>query len=305
MKECQSESETDEECWYPKNMEELVTVDEVGEDDDSIIEPDLPELDKFVSWSKETEEGEAVKEKEAEISPPSPSAEVQEKPAEMSNQEKPSKEEVQEKPAEMSNQEKPSKEVGEPAETGITAKPEPAASASSPENRTQQSPQHPAPPEPASTPGDAPTEELNAKLEQTRLEEKATSDEPPEDSPQNHGSASEETETAETGPVAETVKMEVPPRGESPNKGVNTDAGLILVIVWICLSQSPRSSFHVWGRRKLPASTASLWVNATTLESLVVMMLSRFTVRINPKTLYLTITLTGFSDCCLGPKYKT
>lgn len=287
MKECQSESETDEECWYPKNMEELVTVDEVGEDDDSIIEPDLPELDKFASWSKETEEGEAVEEKEAEISPPSPPAEVQEKPAE------------------MSNQEKPSKEVGEPAETGVTAKPEPAASASSPENRTQQSPQHPAAPEPASTAGDAPTEELNAKLEQTRLEEKATSDEPPEDLPQNHGSASEETETAETGPVAETVKMEVPPRGESPNKGVNTDAVLILVIVWICLSQSPRPSFHVWGRRKLPASTASLWVNATTLESLVVMMLSRFAVWINPKTLYLTVILTGFSDCCLGPKYKT
>lgn len=234
-------------------MEELVTVDEVGEDDDSIIEPDLPELEKLVSWSKETAEGEAVEEKEAEISPPTPSTEVQEKPAE------------------MSNQEKLSKEVGEPAETTVTVKPEPAASASSPDNQTQQSPQHSVAPEPALTAlGDAPTEELNAKLEQTCLEEKATSDEPPEDSLQNHGSASEETETTETvetGPVAETVKMEVPHRGESPNKGVNTDTVVILITVWICLSQSPRSSFHVWGRRKLPASTASLWVNATTLKS--------------------------------------
>ncbi|CAL1601773.1 unnamed protein product [Knipowitschia caucasica] len=37
--------DTDEECWYPKNMEELVTVDEVGGEDD-IIEPDLPEIDE-------------------------------------------------------------------------------------------------------------------------------------------------------------------------------------------------------------------------------------------------------------------
>ncbi|KAL1005765.1 hypothetical protein UPYG_G00063710 [Umbra pygmaea] len=40
---CESGDDTEGECWYPKNMEELVTVDEVGEDD-SIIEPDLPEL---------------------------------------------------------------------------------------------------------------------------------------------------------------------------------------------------------------------------------------------------------------------
>ncbi|XP_019905452.2 RNA-binding protein 20 isoform X2 [Esox lucius] len=41
--EWESGEDTEGECWYPKNMEELVTVDEVGEDD-SIIEPDLPEL---------------------------------------------------------------------------------------------------------------------------------------------------------------------------------------------------------------------------------------------------------------------
>ncbi|XP_055014434.1 RNA-binding protein 20 [Boleophthalmus pectinirostris] len=47
--ECERNAEntedTDEECWYPKNMEELVTVDEVGGEDD-IVEPDLPELEE-------------------------------------------------------------------------------------------------------------------------------------------------------------------------------------------------------------------------------------------------------------------
>lgn len=221
-------------------MEELVTVDEVGEDDDSIIEPDLPELEKFVSSPKEKAEGEAGKEKEEQISPPPPSVEVQEKPAEMS-------------------QEKLSTEVGDPAETAVTVKPEPVVAASSPEPQTQQCPQHPPAPEPAPTTlGDAPTEELNAKLEEARLEEKVTSDEPSGDSLQNHAPVAEETATAEL--VAETVKIEVQHRGDSLNRGVTTGAALVVVTVWICLSQSPRSPFHVWGRRKLPASTASLWV---------------------------------------------
>uniref|UniRef100_A0A3B5M7M7 RNA binding motif protein 20 n=1 Tax=Xiphophorus couchianus TaxID=32473 RepID=A0A3B5M7M7_9TELE len=45
--------DTDEECWYPKNMEELVTVDEVGGEDDCILEPDLSELEEFTSCHKE------------------------------------------------------------------------------------------------------------------------------------------------------------------------------------------------------------------------------------------------------------
>uniref|UniRef100_A0A8B9HTQ5 RNA binding motif protein 20 n=1 Tax=Astyanax mexicanus TaxID=7994 RepID=A0A8B9HTQ5_ASTMX len=44
VEEWASGDETEGECWYPKSMEELVTVDEVGEEDDSIVEPDLPEL---------------------------------------------------------------------------------------------------------------------------------------------------------------------------------------------------------------------------------------------------------------------
>ncbi|XP_028827036.1 RNA-binding protein 20 isoform X2 [Denticeps clupeoides] len=39
-----SGEDTEGEFWYPKNMEELVTVDEVGGEDDSIVEPDLPDL---------------------------------------------------------------------------------------------------------------------------------------------------------------------------------------------------------------------------------------------------------------------
>lgn len=216
-------------------------MDEVGEDDDSIIEPDLPELEKFVSWPKETAEGQAGEEKAEQTSPPPPSVEVQEKPAEM----------PQEK-----------LEVGDPAEPAVTVKPEPAVSASSPEPQTQQCPQHPPAPEPApATLGDAPTEELNAKLEEARLEDKVTSDEPSGDSPQNHAAVAEETAAAaEPGLVAETVKIEVQHRGDGLNRGVTTGAALALLTVWICLPQSPRSPFHVWGRRKPPASTASLWV---------------------------------------------
>ncbi|XP_062845916.1 RNA-binding protein 20 [Trichomycterus rosablanca] len=42
VEDCASGDEID--SWYPKSMEELVTVDEVGGEDDSIIEPDLPEV---------------------------------------------------------------------------------------------------------------------------------------------------------------------------------------------------------------------------------------------------------------------
>lgn len=62
MEECGSGEDTEGECWYPKSMEELVTVDEVGEEDDSIIEPDLPEL-------QEEEEEEHEEKKEEPTSP--------------------------------------------------------------------------------------------------------------------------------------------------------------------------------------------------------------------------------------------
>ncbi|KAM4704345.1 RNA-binding protein 20 [Rhinophrynus dorsalis] len=46
-KEDEWESDLEGETWYPTNMEELVTVDEVGEDD-LIIEPDITELEEIV-----------------------------------------------------------------------------------------------------------------------------------------------------------------------------------------------------------------------------------------------------------------
>ncbi|XP_047559540.1 RNA-binding protein 20 isoform X3 [Lutra lutra] len=46
--EWESGSEADGESWYPTNMEELVTVDEVGEEEDFIMEPDIPELEEIV-----------------------------------------------------------------------------------------------------------------------------------------------------------------------------------------------------------------------------------------------------------------
>ena len=47
----ESGEDTEGECWYPHNMEELVTVDEVGGEDDSIIEPDLPGLTEEATTS--------------------------------------------------------------------------------------------------------------------------------------------------------------------------------------------------------------------------------------------------------------
>ncbi|XP_072478265.1 RNA-binding protein 20 [Notamacropus eugenii] len=44
----ESGSEVEGESWYPTNMEELVTVDEVGEEEDFIMEPDITELEEIV-----------------------------------------------------------------------------------------------------------------------------------------------------------------------------------------------------------------------------------------------------------------
>ncbi|ETE67699.1 putative RNA-binding protein 20, partial [Ophiophagus hannah] len=51
----ESGSEMEAETWYPTNMEELVTVDEVGEDD-LIMEPDITELEEIVTVGQEEEE---------------------------------------------------------------------------------------------------------------------------------------------------------------------------------------------------------------------------------------------------------
>ncbi|KAM8924699.1 RNA-binding protein 20 [Pelodytes ibericus] len=51
----EEEWESESETWYPTNMEELVTVDEVGEED-LIIEPDITELEEIVSMEQKGHE---------------------------------------------------------------------------------------------------------------------------------------------------------------------------------------------------------------------------------------------------------
>ncbi|XP_070801666.1 RNA-binding protein 20 isoform X1 [Pituophis catenifer annectens] len=51
----ESGSDMEAETWYPTNMEELVTVDEVGEDD-LIMEPDITELEEIITVGQEEEE---------------------------------------------------------------------------------------------------------------------------------------------------------------------------------------------------------------------------------------------------------
>ncbi|XP_051473676.1 RNA-binding protein 20 isoform X3 [Apus apus] len=52
----ESGSEIEGETWYPANMEELVTVDEVGEDD-LIMEPDITELEEIVPVDQKNKTG--------------------------------------------------------------------------------------------------------------------------------------------------------------------------------------------------------------------------------------------------------
>ncbi|KAG7492591.1 hypothetical protein MATL_G00016540 [Megalops atlanticus] len=62
----ESGEETEGEVWYPGNMEELVTVDEVGEEEDSIIEPDLPDHQEEVPVKDEASRTEACRGSERE-----------------------------------------------------------------------------------------------------------------------------------------------------------------------------------------------------------------------------------------------
>ncbi|XP_014345592.1 RNA-binding protein 20 isoform X2 [Latimeria chalumnae] len=60
----ESGSDIEGETWYPSNMEELVTVDEVGEEEDYVMEPDLNELEETESAQSE-EKCKEVPEKES------------------------------------------------------------------------------------------------------------------------------------------------------------------------------------------------------------------------------------------------
>ncbi|XP_058497486.1 RNA-binding protein 20 isoform X1 [Solea solea] len=180
-KERESGVETDEDCWYPKNMEELVTVDEVGGEDDSIIEPDLPELDEYATCPKETVEEEAV---EKHISMSTSSSEVQEM-------------------NKKSNQEQTCGEAAHQAETHDTEKEEKVLLASCP--REQEISGQVAPELPVTNPSDFPSDEFKAALEETCLEDKVPNTEPLEEPMENDMTVSEDGKTQDIGQVTKTI----------------------------------------------------------------------------------------------------
>eukprot|EP00064_Thunnus_orientalis_P010179 superscaffoldBa00001355_g10205 len=182
-KEWESGDDTDEECWYPKNMEELVTVDEVGGEDDSIIEPDLPELEEYTSSPKESAEKEAVEE-------PTPTSSL----------------EVQEASKEKSNQEKSCGDAGDQPETSVTEKAGNVVTATRPEEE-KLTPVISEPP--VTNLNDFPSEEFKAALEETCLEDKdkVTNSGPLEAPVENHR-VSEESKTQEVGQAMETITNE-------------------------------------------------------------------------------------------------
>lgn len=198
MNELGSGDETDEECWYPKNMEELVTVDEVGGEDDSIIEPDLPELEKYESCRKESAEDEVVEE---QVLPPTTSMEVKE----ASN--------------EKSNQDMLCEDVSDQTKASVNEELDDVLPNS--EDQKVQSPVAPAPPTTAL--GDFPSKEFKATLEETCLENEETISEPSGESVESHISASDDSQTLEVGQVTETIKTRVQHENHSLAKGAFQD----------------------------------------------------------------------------------
>ncbi|XP_019940017.1 RNA-binding protein 20 isoform X2 [Paralichthys olivaceus] len=182
VKEWDSGADTDEECWYPKNMEELVTVDEVGGEDDSIIEPDLPELEEYASRPKETAQEKAVMQHTSQP-PPTSSLEVQ-----LTNK--------------KSNQEKCFVVAGDQAETPVTEKLESVLTEVSPEEEKLN---QVAPELLVTNLSDFPSEEFKAALEETHLEEKVTNSEPLEEPMGNHVIALEDSKSQEEEQVMETI----------------------------------------------------------------------------------------------------
>ncbi|XP_063740046.1 RNA-binding protein 20 isoform X3 [Eleginops maclovinus] len=174
VKEWESGDDTDGDCWYPKNMEELVTVDEVGDEEDSIVEPDLPELEEFVSRPQEPVGEEAAEEC---VSPPISSL--------------------------LEVQEKSSRDIGDPEETSVNeCKPGNVVTASGPEEQMFIA----ATPEPPATDlSEFPSEEFKAALEETCLEDKVTRSGPSERLMDNHIYVSDDGKNVEVGQVPETI----------------------------------------------------------------------------------------------------
>ncbi|XP_030596493.1 RNA-binding protein 20-like [Archocentrus centrarchus] len=181
-KDWESCDDTDEECWYPKNMEELVTVDEVGGEDDSIIEPDLSELEELTSCPKDSAVEQSVEERK------SPST---------------SSLEVQQTFNDKSKTEKSCGDGGDQAATAVTKKEENILSSAKEEDQKT----IPVTSElPASNLSECPSEELKAALEETRLEDsEVTNNGPPGGPMENHVCVSEDSKTPEVGQVTEVV----------------------------------------------------------------------------------------------------
>ncbi|XP_041642054.1 RNA-binding protein 20 [Cheilinus undulatus] len=177
-----SGDDTDEEDWYPKNMEELVTVDEVGGEDDFIVEPDLAELQKFVSCPNESEKEEAIVKRM--LTPTSSPLEVQERSVE--------------KP----NQEQSCTESGDQTEKNPTEKPGDVIIATSPEDLKLS----PVTYEPTlNNLSDFPSEEFKAALEEACLEDIETKSCPPGEIMDNDIHVPKDSSPVDIGQVSESV----------------------------------------------------------------------------------------------------
>uniref|UniRef100_UPI0037E72C64 RNA-binding protein 20 n=1 Tax=Semicossyphus pulcher TaxID=241346 RepID=UPI0037E72C64 len=197
VKEWGSGDDTDEECWYPKNMEELVTVDEVGGEDDSIVEPDLPELEKFVTCLKESAEEEVLE--EHILTPTSYSLEVQETSID------------------KSSQEQSCTEAGDQTETNVTEKPGSGITTTSPEAPKLS----PVAPEPTiNNICDFPSEDFKAALEETCLEDNENKSGPSDEPMENPIHVSKDSKTLDVGQVTETINYGVQHKDDGLKKEI-------------------------------------------------------------------------------------
>lgn len=221
-------------------MEELVTVDEVGGEDDSIIEPDLPELEEYTSCPKESAEGEAVKE---HLLPPTSSVEVQETSKE------------------KSNQEKSCGDAGDQPETSVTEKAGNVLTAA----RLEEQKLTPVISEPPITNlNDFPNEEFKAALEETCLEgkDKVTNSGPLEEPMQNHIRVSEGSKTQEVGQVTETITNGAQDKDGILKKGTfhkrdycrkNSRVTVFSCIKYLNLKSLNSTDFHIGSIKQLLA----------------------------------------------------
>ncbi|MED6287895.1 hypothetical protein CHARACLAT_021045 [Characodon lateralis] len=180
----ESAEDTDEECWYPKNMEELVTVDEVGGEDENIIEPDLSELEEFTSCHKESVE----QSKQKYVSPSTFPVEEQEA--------------SDKKPKEEDTGGEASTSGADKAEDQITA-PNPESEKANSENTKQK----------VNDLSSFPSEEFKAALEDTSLETAKVPNNEPQDEPmENHICSLENNKSQAENQTPEKIHLEVQPK---------------------------------------------------------------------------------------------